>query len=69
MTYLPAPGHTKGNCIVAVETDGLFYLLHGGVTYTDVALYENRLSVVYEDLAADWRCPRCKQPKEKFSRA
>ena len=25
VTYLPAPGHTKGNCIVAVETDGLFY--------------------------------------------
>ncbi|MBR5625102.1 MBL fold metallo-hydrolase [bacterium] len=153
VTYLPAPGHTKGNCIVAVETDGLFYLIHGDVTYTDVALYENRLSVVFEDLAAaretldrvrafcsarptvylgthtpealeslaqkrivdlsnppevippgeivfktptgkyicsvcgyvydpaehdgvpfedlpaDWRCPRCKQPKEKFNRA
>ena len=153
VTYLPAPGHTKGNCIVAVETDGLIYLIHGDVTYTDVALYENRLSVVFEDLAAaretldrvrafcsarptvylgthtpealeslakkrvvdlsnppevippgeivfktptgkyicsvcgyvydpaehdgipfedlpaDWRCPRCKQPKEKFNRA
>ena len=153
VTYLPAPGHTKGNCIVAVETDGLFYLIHGDVTYTDVALYENRLSVVFEDLAAaretldrvrafcsarptvylgthtpealeslaqkrvvdlsnppevippgeivfktptgkyicsvcgyvydpaehdgvpfedlpaDWRCPRCRQPKEKFNRA
>ena len=153
VTYLPAPGHTKGNCIVAVETDGLFYLIHGDVTYTDVALYENRLSVVFEDLSAaretldrvrafcsarptvylgthtpealeslaqkrvvdlsnppevippgeivfktptgkyicsvcgyvydpaehdgvafedlpvDWRCPRCKQPKEKFNRA
>ena len=52
VTYLPAPGHTKGNCIVAVETDGLFYLIHGDVTYTYVALYENRLSVVFEDLAA-----------------
>ena len=153
VTYLPAPGHTKGNCIVAVETDGLFYLIHGDVTYTDVALYENKLSVVFEDLSAaretldrvrafcsarptvylgthtpealeslaqkrvvdlsnppevippgeivfktptgkyicsvcgyvydpaehdgvpfenlpaDWRCPRCKQPKEKFNRA
>ena len=52
VTYIYAPGHTKGNCIVAVETDGLFYLIHGDVTYTDVALYENRLSVVFEDLAA-----------------
>ena len=52
VTYLPAPGHTTGNCIVAVETDGLFYLLHGDVTYTDVALYENKLSVVFEDQAA-----------------
>ena len=153
VTYIFAPGHTTGNCIVAVETDGLFYLIHGDVTYTDVALYENKLSVVYEDkaaaretldrvrafcrarptvylgthtpealeslaqkrivdldnppvvipvgeivfktpsgkyicsvcgyvydpaehdgvafedLPADWRCPRCKQPKEKFNRA
>ena len=50
VTYLPAPGHTTGNCIVAVESDGLFWLLHGDVTYTDVALYENKLSVVFEDL-------------------
>ena len=52
VTYIYAPGHTKGNCIVAVETDGLFYLIHGDVTYTDVAFYENKLSVVYEDKAA-----------------
>ena len=52
VTYISAPGHTTGNCIVAVETDGLFYLIHGDVTYTDVALYENRLSVVFEDKAA-----------------
>jgi len=50
--YLPAPGHTKGNCMVAVESDGLVYLIQGDVTYTDVALYENKLSVVFEDLAA-----------------
>ena len=25
--------------------------------------------VAFEDLPEDWRCPRCKQPKEKFSRA
>ncbi len=52
VTYISAPGHTNGNCIVAVESDGLFYLIHGDVTYTDVAFYENRLSVVYEDKAA-----------------
>ena len=52
VTYLPAPGQTKGNSIVAVETDGLFWLIHGDVTYTDVALYENKLSVVFEDKAA-----------------
>ena len=22
----------------------------------------------FEDLPDDWRCPRCKQPKEKFTR-
>jgi len=38
--------------IIAVETDGLFYHIHGDVTYTDVALYENRLSVVFEAKAA-----------------
>ena len=52
VTYISAPGHTNGNCIVAVESDGLFYLIHGDVTYTDVAFYENKLSVVYEDKAA-----------------
>ena len=25
--------------------------------------------VAFEDLPADWRCPRCKQPKDKFNRA
>ena len=23
----------------------------------------------FEDLPDDWRCPRCKQPKEKFNKA
>ena len=52
VTYIPARGHTTGNCLVVVESDGLFYLIHGDVTYTDVALYENKLSVVFEDQAA-----------------
>ena len=44
-------------------------MLHGDVTYTDEALYENKLSVVFEDLPADWKCPRCRQSKDKFNRA
>ena len=47
--YIFAPGHTKGNSIVIVEDGGLNYIIHGDVTYTDEALYENRLSVVFED--------------------
>ena len=26
-------------------------------------------AVAFEDLPDDWRCPRCKQPKEKFNKA
>ena len=47
-----ATGHTTGNSIVIAEDGGLFYMLHGDVTYTDEALYENKLSVVFEDLPA-----------------
>jgi len=50
--FLPAPGHTTGNCIVIVELDEIFYMLHGDVTYTDTALLESNLSIVYEDLKA-----------------
>ncbi len=50
--YIAAPGHTTGNSIVIAEDGGLFYMLHGDVTYTDEALYANKLSVVFEDLAA-----------------
>ena len=50
--YIFAPGHTKGNSIVIVEADGIFYLIHGDVTYTDEALLENKLSVVFEDMPA-----------------
>ena len=151
---IKAKGHTNGNSIIMVENDGLFYMLHGDITYCDEALYEDKLSVVFDDLPAaretqnrirefvrnhptvycgthtpqgyenleakrvmdldhpvpttlaevsfekqeasgkyvcsvcgyvydpaehdgvafedlpdDWRCPRCKQPKEKFNRA
>ena len=50
--YIKAKGHTKGNSIVIAESDGLFYMLHGDITYVDEALYENKQSVVFEDLAA-----------------
>ncbi len=52
ITYIRAKGHTNGNSIVVVELDGLFYMIHGDVTYVDAALYENKLSVVFEDLPA-----------------
>ena len=48
--FLPAKGHTLGNSIVIAEDDGLFYMIHGDLTYTDEAMYENKLSVVYEDI-------------------
>ncbi|MBQ6380826.1 MAG: MBL fold metallo-hydrolase [Clostridia bacterium] len=48
---IKAKGHTNGNSIVIVENDGLFYMLHGDITYVDEALYENKLSVVFDDLA------------------
>lgn len=47
--YIKAKGHTNGNSIVIVEADGLFYMIHGDITYVDEALYENKVSVVYED--------------------
>ena len=52
VVLLPAKGHTTGNSIVIVENGGLFYMIHGDVTYTDEALYANKLSVVFEDVAA-----------------
>ncbi|MBR6429292.1 MAG: MBL fold metallo-hydrolase [Clostridia bacterium] len=50
--FIRAKGHTLGNSIVVVENGGLYYMLHGDITYVDEALYENKLSVVYEDKAA-----------------
>lgn len=48
--YIKAKGHTKGNSIIIAENDGLFYMMNGDITYTDEALYENKLSVVYDDV-------------------
>lgn len=50
--FIKAKGHTYGNSIIVVEKDGLFYMIHGDITYVDEALYENKLSVVYDDIAA-----------------
>ena len=50
--FIKAKGHTNGNSIVIVELDGLFYMIHGDITYVDEALYANKLSVVYDDKAA-----------------
>lgn len=49
---IKAKGHTNGNSIVIAEEDGLYYMFHGDITYTDEALYANKLSVVFEDLQA-----------------
>ena len=46
---IKAKGHTNGNSIIVVEWEGLFYMLHGDITYVDEALYANKLSVVFED--------------------
>ena len=50
--YIKAKGHTKGNSIVIVENEGLYYMIHGDITYVDEALYEDKLSVVFDDLSA-----------------
>ena len=50
--YIKAKGHTNGNSLIIAEDEGLFYMFEGDVTYVDEALYENKLSVVYDDLPA-----------------
>ena len=50
--FIKAKGHTNGNSIVIVENAGKCYMIHGDITYVDEALYENKLSVVYDDLPA-----------------
>ena len=34
------------------ESEGLYYLFHGDVTYTDAALKANKLSIVFDDIKA-----------------
>ena len=40
------------NIIPVQYKDGAYYMIHGDITYVDEALYENKLSVVYDDLQA-----------------
>ena len=49
---IEARGHTRGNSIVVVESDDLFYMFHGDVTYCDAALKANKLSIIFEDKEA-----------------
>lgn len=49
---IKAKGHTNGNSIIIVEKDGLYYMMHGDITYVDEALYKDKLSVVFDDLKA-----------------
>ncbi len=49
---IKAKGHTNGNSIIIAESEGLFYMFHGDITYVDEALYENKLSIVFDDLPA-----------------
>ena len=50
--FIETKGHTKGNSIVILEHDGLYYMFHGDITYCDAALKANKLSIVFEDKAA-----------------
>lgn len=49
---IKAKGHTRGNSIIIAENEGLFYMMHGDITYVDEALYNDKLSVVFDDLPA-----------------
>lgn len=46
---IPAYGHTTGNSLILVNTGDKYYMIHGDITYTDEALRQNQLSVVFED--------------------
>lgn len=50
--FIKAKGHTNGNSLIVAEKEGKFYVFQGDITYVDEALYENKLSIVYDDLPA-----------------
>ncbi len=49
LVMVRAEGHTKGNSVSILQDGEVYYMFHGDVTYTDAALYENELSIVFED--------------------
>ncbi len=49
LVMVRAEGHTKGNSVAILQDGDVYYMLHGDITYTDAALYENELSVIFED--------------------
>ena len=71
------------NIVPVKFTDGAYYnfpetqKICDGVTYIKAKGHTNGNSIViiendgvaFEDLPDDWKCPRCRQPKEKFNRA
>lgn len=50
--FIKAKGHTNGNSLVVAENDGIFYMFQADITYVDEALYQNKISVVFDDLSA-----------------
>ena len=51
--------------IVIKEASGKYICSVCGYVY-DPAEHDG---VAFEDLPEDWKCPRCKQPKDKFNKA
>ncbi len=49
LVLVRAEGHTNGNSVAILKEGNVYYMFHGDVTYCDAALYENELSVVFED--------------------
>ena len=49
LVMVRAEGHTKGNSIAILQDGDIYYMFHGDITYTDAALYENELSIIFED--------------------
>ena len=49
LVMVRAEGHTKDNSVSILQDGDTYYMFHGDVTYTDAALYENELSIIFED--------------------
>ena len=49
LVMVRAEGHTKGNSVAILQDGDTYYMFHGDVTYTDAALYEDELSIIFED--------------------